>query len=67
MKSFPYYGRDMEILLLKTKITHSRRVFGQSANLKTILTLTDMEKGLDLFKKHNTLDKEKHLPPSMYT
>ena len=61
MKSFPYYGRDMEILLLKTKITHSRRIFGQSPDLKTILTLTDLEKGFDLFKKHNTFDKEKSI------
>ena len=52
MDYFPYYGRDMEILLLKTKIIHSRRVFCKDKNEKTILKLVDLEKGFDLFKKY---------------
>jgi SpoVK/Ycf46/Vps4 family AAA+-type ATPase len=58
MEYFPYYGRDMEILLLKTKITHSRRIFCQSNEIKTKLTLIDIEKGLELFKKHIKIEKK---------
>ena len=53
MTKFPYYGRDMEILLLKTKIAHGRRVFCKSAEEKTKLKLIDLEKGFELFKKYN--------------
>ena len=67
MKLFPYYGRDMEILFLKTKIAHGRRVFCKSAEDKMKLNLTDLEKGFELFKKHNKKDKEDTPPPyTMY-
>ena len=58
MKFFPYYGRDMEILLLKTKIAHGRRIFGLSEDAKTKLNLEDLEKGLELFKNHNQKKSE---------
>jgi len=64
---FPYYGRDMEILLLKTKIVHGRRVFCKDKNIKTIINKEDLENGLELFKKH-TNQPEKNTPNiySMY-
>ena len=40
----------MEILLLKTKIAHSRRIFGQLSEYKTKLTTADLENGFNLFK-----------------
>ena len=64
---FPYYGRDMEILFLKTKIAHGRRVFCKSDDFKTKLNLTDLEKGLELFKKHNKKQKEERIIPPPYT
>ena len=67
MDAFPYFGRDMEILLLKTKIVHGRRVFCQSTEVKTILNLTDLEKGLELFKKHNQIDNRLNPIDYMYT
>jgi len=57
MKSFPYYGRDMENLLLKSKIAHGRRVFGKSLDLKTKLTIADLEKGLVMYLKHSPTPK----------
>lgn len=36
MNYFTNYGRDMEILLLKTKIVHSKRVFGKPELLKKL-------------------------------
>ena len=65
LKFFPYYGRDMEILLLKTKIAHSRRVFCQANETKTIINLKDLDKGIELFKKHNQI-KAKEPIYSMY-
>ena len=61
--AFPYYGRDMEILFLKTKIAHGRRVFCKEDNIKKKLTLTDVEKGFELFKKHNKKEKDLDIPP----
>tara|TARA_Y100000389_G_scaffold203315_2_gene251366 strand:- start:266 stop:1423 length:1158 start_codon:yes stop_codon:yes gene_type:complete len=68
IKLFPYYGRDMEILFLKTKIAHGRRVFCKSDDCKMILNLSDLEKGFELFKKHNKKeDVLDTLPPyTMY-
>jgi len=63
MKYFPYYGRDMEILFLKTKIAHGRRVFCKPLEDKTKLNLTDLEKGFELFKKHNKTEEDNNIPP----
>ena len=64
---FPYYGRDMEILLLKTKIVHSRRVFCKSSDVKTIIIKEDLEKGLMLFKAGSNLkEKNNRCMYSMY-
>ena len=52
-KYFIYYGRDIETFLSKTKIAHSRRVFTESNNIKTIITNEDLENGLKLFIKHS--------------
>ena len=54
---FKYYGRDIEILLMKTTISHSKRVLCLDEKEKTILTNKDIENGLELFKKH--LDNKK--------
>ena len=49
---FPYYGRDIENLLAKMKISHSKRVFCLSKDEKTILTTTDLDNGFKLYKKN---------------
>ena len=53
---FTNYGRDMETLLLKTKIAHSKRVFGKPELLKKI-SLEDLNKGFDLFKDNSEVKK----------
>ena len=35
-KNFKFYGRDIETLFAKTKITHSRRVFCLDSSIKTV-------------------------------
>ena len=49
MKYFKFYGRDMETLLSKTKITHGRRVFGMDENVKRLISLDDINKGFKNF------------------
>ena len=56
-KNFKFQGRDMEILLFKTKIVHSKRVFCQPVEEKTKIIVKDLEKGLELFLKNNEVSK----------
>jgi hypothetical protein len=49
---FKYFGRDMETLLSKVKIAHSRRVFCLSEDKKRHITLKDVKKGFKLYLKN---------------
>jgi len=49
---FEFYGRDIETLLSKTKIAHSRRVFCLSEENKKKITLKDLDKGFEIFFKN---------------
>jgi SpoVK/Ycf46/Vps4 family AAA+-type ATPase len=59
--SFKYYGRDIETLLSKTKIAHSRRVFCLKKEEKTKIILGDLENGFKIYLKHkdNSAKKDK--------
>jgi SpoVK/Ycf46/Vps4 family AAA+-type ATPase len=50
---FKFYGRDIESLLAKTKIAHSKRVFCKSETEKTLITLEDLDKGFKLYLNNN--------------
>lgn len=54
---FKYYGRDMETLLSKVKIAHSRRVFCLAKEEKTQINKEDLEKGFELYKKMGSNEK----------
>ena len=49
MKYFSFFGRDMETLLAKVKIAHSRRVFCLSNDKKKYITLDDLNRGFEMF------------------
>jgi len=49
MVYFKFYGRDIESLLLKTKIAHSRRVFCKSAEEKRQINLVDLDRGFEMY------------------
>ena len=53
--NFKYYGRDMETLLSKVKIAHSKRVFCLPKERKTIITETDINNGFQNFIKSDTI------------
>jgi len=56
---FKFYGRDMEVLLSKIKIAHSRRVFCLSDTEKTKITYKDLETGLEIYLKNDEIKKRK--------
>jgi SpoVK/Ycf46/Vps4 family AAA+-type ATPase len=57
---FKFYGRDIETLFAKTKISHSRRVFCLDTSVKKYLTIKDLDKGLELYlKNEETSEKER--------
>ena len=54
---FKFYGRDMETLLSKVKIAHSRRVFCLPEKDKKTITEKDMDKGFNLFISNDEVKK----------
>jgi len=52
---FQFYGRDIESLLAKTKIAHSRRVFCLPETDKKKIILKDLDKGFELFLKNDDI------------
>ena len=50
---FPSYGRDIETLFSKIKITHSRRVFCKPETEKRKITCKDLEKGYEIYLLQN--------------
>ena len=59
MDYFKYYGRDMETLLAKTKIAHSRRVFCLPIEEKKKLNKEDLDKGFEMFLCNDEVKKRK--------
>jgi replication-associated recombination protein RarA len=59
LKCFKYFGRDVEILFTKSKIAHSRRVFCKPDNVKTKLTIEDLNKGFEMFIVNDNVNDRK--------
>jgi SpoVK/Ycf46/Vps4 family AAA+-type ATPase len=59
MDYFKFFGRDMETLLAKTKIAHSKRVFCKPENEKKKLILLDLNKGFEMYLKNNDVKDRK--------
>jgi hypothetical protein len=58
-KHFKNFGRDMEMLLLYTKITHGKRIYGKPAEYRKKITAADLNGGFDMFTKNK---KETEMP-----
>ena len=56
---FKFFGRDIETLLSKIKIAHSRRVFCKGLAEKTKITFKDLEKGLQIYLKNDEVKNRK--------
>ena len=59
MDYFKFFGRDMETLLAKTKIAHSKRVFCKPEIEKKKLNLLDLNKGFELYLKNDDVKNRK--------
>ena len=56
---FQFFGRDIETLLAKTKIAHSRRVFCLPEKDKKKINLKDLDKGLEIFLRNDEVKNRK--------
>ena len=54
-----FFGRDIETILAKTKIAHSKRVFCKHNSEKKKITFNDLEKGFDLYLKNDDIKNRK--------
>ena len=59
MDYFKFFGRDMETLLAKTKIAHSKRVFCKPENEKRKIILADLNKGFEIYLKNDDVKNRK--------
>lgn len=71
---FKFYGRDIETILAKTKIAHSKRVFCKPENEKRKIIVKDLENGFTLYLKNedvknrkNDLESKKYLYNTLYS
>ena len=67
-KYFTFYGRDIETLLAKTKIAHSKRVFCLNKKYKKIITLKDLNNGFQMFLENDEVKNRnnEHFYNNMY-
>ena len=56
---FKYYGRDIETIISKTKIAHSKRVFCKPEEYKKKITFADLENGFNMYINNNEVKKRK--------
>ena len=56
---FKYYGRDMETLFTKTKMLHSKRIFGKTDTEKKYILMKDLDNGFELFIQNEEVKKRK--------
>jgi SpoVK/Ycf46/Vps4 family AAA+-type ATPase len=71
---FKFYGRDIETLLSKTKIAHSRRVFCRPESEKKKLIVKDLDKGFEIYMKNDDIknkreeeEKKRYLYNTLYS
>jgi replication-associated recombination protein RarA len=66
-KHFKNYGRDIETLLTKVKIAHSKRVFCKDNSEKKKINLNDLENGFKNFIKNEKKEIYNNIIHSLYT
>tara|TARA_B110000091_G_scaffold42897_1_gene46640 strand:+ start:5285 stop:6523 length:1239 start_codon:yes stop_codon:yes gene_type:complete len=62
-KEFEYFGRDIELLVTYVKITHGKRVYGNSNETKKQITIEDLNDGLALLIRNK---KVKETTPAIF-
>ena len=64
MDYFKFYGRDIEVLLSKVKIAHSRRIFGKPKEERKKIKKIDLDNGLKIFLDNDEVKERKYSPSS---
>lgn len=71
---FKFFGRDIETLLSKVKIAHSRRVFCRPETEKKHLTSKDLDRGFEIYlmnedikSKKEEEDRKRYLYSTLYS
>ena len=59
MEHFKSFGRDIETLLAKTKISHSKRIFCRPEQEKKKIRIQDLNKGFEIYLKNESNKKKK--------
>lgn len=57
---FKFYGRDIETVLTKTKIAHSKRVFCRPESEKKKITIKDLNAGFEIYLKNDDVKNRKY-------
>ena len=52
-KVFKHFGRDIEQLFSYIKISHGRRIYGKSSELRKHIIMVDLENGFKQFNDNN--------------
>ena len=68
--SMIYYGRDIENIISKTKISHSRRIFGKNDSERKKINIKDLDKGFENYIKNSDIKKkldEKFIKKQLYS
>lgn len=63
---FGNYGRDVELLLTYSKISHSTRIFGKSTELRKKLNSQDIKQGYEMFLKNKKQTNKNKILDSLY-
>jgi hypothetical protein len=53
IQTFAHFGRDMEMLFIYTKVSHSRRIYGSPKSERGILNRADLDEGFRLFTENS--------------
>lgn len=56
---FKFYGRDIETILAKTKIAHSKRIFCRPESERKKINLKDLDKGFEIYLKNDDVKNRK--------
>jgi len=65
--SFKNFGRDMELLLTYTKISHGRRVYGKDSDCRKKISKEDLQGGYDMLLSNRKIKEQPYFMHTIYT
>lgn len=65
-KYFANYGRDIELLVVYTKIAHGKRIYGKPVELRKKISIQDINAGFATFEQNKQIKKAPDYLSSLY-